>query len=223
MSVFERTQVNRERESGRKPPLCLHSGGEVLELTRSSRIVMGKSNMHILTGWARALCRLNRDLVSMLHRDRSSPPLKVNTGIKGGKNKGNSPRRISPSAFHWRLRGFTGKKKKRNPSLRRCSFQVPTTALPSLCLPLPRLVFPPPSSSSAPSPGNVRTGGSCLLVSQSSGGIAQPLSCCATAAVRFPSCNAQAKGPQHRLPHANQFLFKNDGEPPPGSSSAAAI
>lgn len=219
MSVLERTQVNRELESGRKPPLCLHSGGEVLALTRSSRIVMGKSNMHILTGWARALCRLNRDLVSMLHRDRSSPPLKVNTGIKGGKNKGNSPRRISPSAFHWRLRGFTGKKKKRNPSLRRRSFQVPTTALP-----LPRPVFPPPSSSSAPSPGNVVTGGSCLLVSQSSGGIAQPLSCCATAAVRFPSCDAQAKGPQHRLPHANQLKKKkNDGEPPPGSSSAAAI
>ncbi len=37
-----------------------------LSLTRSSRMETGKSNMHIFTGWARALCRLNRDLGSIL-------------------------------------------------------------------------------------------------------------------------------------------------------------
>lgn len=37
-----------------------------VSLTRSSRMETGKSNMHIFTGWARALCRLNRDLGSIL-------------------------------------------------------------------------------------------------------------------------------------------------------------
>lgn len=60
-------------------------------------------------------------------------------------------------------------------------------------LPFPRLVFPPPltftSSSSAPSPGNVLTVGSCFLVSQSSGRY------CPTAQLlrTIPCCNAQAK------------------------------
>lgn len=53
MHRYNRHQVNQNRKA---------SGS----LTRSSRMETGKSNMHIFTGWARALCRLNTDLVSIL-------------------------------------------------------------------------------------------------------------------------------------------------------------
>ncbi len=43
-----------------------------VSLTRSSRMETGKSNMHIFTGWARALCRLNRDLGSILPNGESA-------------------------------------------------------------------------------------------------------------------------------------------------------
>lgn len=75
----------------------------------------------------------------------------------------------------------------------RCSssFQVPTTALPPLFL---VSSFLSPSASSAPSPGNVLTVSSCFLVSASSGGVSQLLSCCATAAERFPFLLLRLKG-----------------------------
>lgn len=96
----------------------------------------------------------------------------------------------------------------------RCSssFQVPTTALPPLFL---VSSFLSPSASSAPSPGNVLTVSSCFLVSASSGGVSQLLSCCATAAERFPFLQLRLKGAV--------ATKKNEGELPPVPSAAAAI
>lgn len=162
------------------------------------RCTSWQAERELCAGWTETWFPCFRGTAPLHHSKETHP------GIKGGDKEGNSPRRISRAALHWRLRGFTGKKQRNPPPSTPLLLPGSTTALPSLFLPLPRLVFPPPSSSSAPSPGNVLTVGSCFRVSQSSGGIAQPLGSCATAAVRFPSCNAQAKGPQHRLPDANQ-------------------
>lgn len=220
MSVLERTQVNRERESGRKPPLCLHSGGEVLALTRSSRIVMGKSNMHILTGWARALCRLNRDLVSMLHRDRSSPPLKVNTGIKGGGGIKETPHDGSlPLPFTEDCEDSLERKKRGTPlyAVAPSRFQQ----LPSLFL--VQSFLPPPAP---------------LLPRQETSELAAAAFWSRSLLEVLPNRSAVVPRPQYASPpvmlrlkgrstvchmQTNLKKKKNDGEPPPGSSSAAAI
>lgn len=118
-----------DRESERRS--CLLCGGEAFELTRSSRMLTGKSNMHILTGWARALCRLNRDLVSMLQSERSAPT------EENFFKKRELP--TTDSAFRWRLGGFT--------EIEEEPLHVvpPPSRFQQLhSLPLPRLVFPLP-------------------------------------------------------------------------------
>lgn len=142
--------------------------------------------------WARARCRLNRDLASMLHAECTAEPLaqplanqhtptttKINkwNETKKKKIKKELPKLAACSlCLSLKTARNPSRRKKRNPSTSTLLLFFPATnnpalpSVPSLCLPL--LVFPPPPSLP---PSRVLTVSSCSLVFPSSGGIAQQL------------------------------------------------
>lgn len=177
------TKAHKHRHTGADSRL--QCGVELLELTRSSRMATGKSNMHILTGWARALCRLNGDLVSIVQTECSSWPLTRQNPPKKKIKKGKPSSWV---ALCLSLR--TESQKKEEP---RHAVPPPFPRFQQLCSPrfpashpLPRFVFHTLLLLLFFSlPGNVLTVSSCFLVFPSSRGIAQLLSCYARTTVLF--------------------------------------